>query len=252
MKDSLGRVQSILVLGGDSDIAAATVEAFRVRRTQRAILAGRNIERLEARAAGLRERGMTVETVHFDADDLDSHAQFFEEQFAKDGRIDVVLVAFGVLGDQERGERDAATAVAIGRTNFLGAVSAAVNAGEQLRRQGQGSLVVLSSVAAQRPRRSNFVYGASKAGIDAFSEGLAFALKDQGVQVLTVRPGFVHTKMTEGMKKVPFSTTPEAVAAAIVQGVAKGDELIWVPGIFRFIMIAMKLVPRPIFRKLPL
>lgn len=251
MKDSLGRVHSILVLGGDSDIAAATVEAFRVRRTERAILAGRNVERLEARAAVLRERGMSVETALFDADDVETHAGFFEGMFAK-GRIDVVLVAFGVLGDQGRGERDAAAAVAVGRTNFLGAMSAAVNAGEQLRQHGQGTLVILSSVAAQRPRRSNFVYGASKAGIDAFAEGLAFALKDQGVHVLTVRPGFVKTKMTEGMKKVPFSTTPEAVAAAIVRGVARGDELIWVPKLLRYVMIVMKLVPRPLFRKLPL
>lgn len=250
VKDSLGRVANILVLGGDSDIAAATVAAFAARKTGSAILAGRDTERLEARASVLRAKGMTVETVVFDGDDLDSHADFFDSVFAKAGRIDAVMIAFGVLGDQERGEREAATAVAVAKTNFLGAVSAAVNAGEKLRQQGQGTLIVLSSVAAQRPRRSNFVYGASKAGIDAFAEGLAFALKDQGVQVLTVRPGFVKTKMTSHMRNAPFATTPEAVGAAIVQAVAKGDELIWVPGKMRFVMMIMKLVPRPIFRRL--
>ena len=250
MKDSLGRVRNVLVLGGDSDIAIATVEAFGKRGTRQFILAGRDTGRLAERANTLRSHGYQVDITVFDADDVDHHDDFFAAVFRRFERIDVVLLAFGVLGDQAAGERDGSTAVAVARTNYLGAISAAVNAGEQLRKQGQGALVVLSSVAGQRPRRSNFVYGSTKAGLDAFAEGLAFALKGEGVQVLTVRPGFVKTKMTAGLKSPPFATTPEAVGDAIVRAVASGDELIWVPGILRYVMIAMKLVPRPIFRRL--
>jgi decaprenylphospho-beta-D-erythro-pentofuranosid-2-ulose 2-reductase len=251
LKDGLGRVRSVLVLGGDSDIAVATTRSLIARGARDIALAGRNLEHLAARAAQLRDAGAErVETALFDADAVESHGRFFEAVFAELGHVDVVLLAFGVLGMQDEAERDATAAVAVVRTNFLGATSAAIHAAERLRKQGQGTLVVFSSVAAQRPRRSNFVYGASKAGLDALSEGLAFALRDQGVQVLTVRPGFVTTKMTAGMHRAPFSTTPEKVAEATVAAIASGAELIWVPGILRHVMWAMKLVPRPIFRRL--
>lgn len=253
MRDGLGGTRSLLLLGGDSDIGNAAAKALIRGRTRDVLLAGRNVERLEARAKVLREAGATrVEVAHFDADDVDSHEAFFEEAFSRFERFDVVLLAFGVLGDQAEAERTAASTVAVVRTNYLGAASAAVHAAERLRRQGQGTLVVLSSVAAQRPRRSNFVYGSTKAGLDALAEGLAFALKPEGVQVLTVRPGFVETQMTAGLKRAPFSTTPEAVGAAIAGAVARGDELIWAPGRLRYVMMVMKLVPRPIFRRLKL
>ncbi len=251
MKDGLGRVQSVLVLGGDSDIGAAIAEELVRRGTREVVLAGRHLDRLELRANTVRSLGATrVETVSFDADDVESHDGFFDAVFTAAGRIDVVVVAFGVLGDQAAGERDAATAVRVLRTNFLGAASAMIHAGEKLRAQGQGTVVLLSSVAAQRPRRSNFIYGSSKAGIDALAEGLAFTLKEQGVQVLTVRPGTVKTKMTAGLKKAPFLTTPEKVAVSTADAIAKGNELVWSPRIWRYVMWALKFIPRPIFRKL--
>jgi decaprenylphospho-beta-D-erythro-pentofuranosid-2-ulose 2-reductase len=119
-----------------------------------------------------------------------------------------------------------------------------------MRQQGQGTIVLLSSTAGQRPRRSIYVYGASKAGVDALAEGMAFTLRDQGVQVLTVRPGFVNTKMTAGLKPAPLSTTPGAVAEATVNAMVAGKELIWVPWSMRYVMIILKLIPRPIFRRL--
>ncbi len=251
MKDGLGNVRSVIALGGDSDIANAIVRALIARGARDVVLAGRNLPNLEGRAEQLRLAGAErVEALLFDADLVESHDAFFEDAFAKLGHVDVVLLAFGVLGEQEVAEHDARAAVAIARTNYLGATSAAVHAAERLRKQGQGTLVILSSVAAQRPRRSNFVYGSSKAGIDALGEGLAFALRDEGVQVLTVRPGFVTTKMTAGLRQAPFTTTPAKVADATVDAMARGAELIWVPGILRYVMWAMKLVPRPIFRRL--
>jgi decaprenylphospho-beta-D-erythro-pentofuranosid-2-ulose 2-reductase len=253
MRDGLGGTRSLLVLGGDSDIGNATAKALIAGHTREVLLAGRNLDRLEVRAKALREAGATrVEVAAFDADDVDSHEAFFAETFGRFERFDVVLLAFGVLGEQAAVERDPSATVAVARTNYLGAASVAVHAAERLRRQGQGTLVVLSSVAAQRPRRSNFVYGSTKAGLDALCEGLAFALKPEGVQVLTVRPGFVDTQMTAGLKRVPFSTTPEAVGAAIVKAIARGDELIWTPRKLRYVMMVLKLVPRPIFRRLKL
>lgn len=251
MKDGLGRVQSVLVLGGDSDIAAATAELLVRHGAREVALAGRHLDRLGERAEKLRTLGATrVDTLAFDADDIDSHAAFFDGAFGSFDRFDVVLVAFGLLGDQEGGEHDPALALSVLRTNFLGAASALLQAGERMRKQGQGTVVLLSSVAAQRPRRSNFIYGSSKAGVDALAEGLAFALREQGVQVLTVRPGMVKTKMTTGMKRAPLMTTPEVVAQGIVKAIAANKELVWVPGTWRYIMWVLKLVPRPIFRRL--
>jgi len=106
-------------------------------------------------------------------------------------------------------------------------------------------------VAGERVRRSNFVYGSSKAGIDGYYQGLATALADSGVQVTIVRPGFVHTKMTAGHKAAPLSTTPEKVADATVKGIARGSDVVWVPGLLRFVMMVLRHVPTPVFRRLP-
>jgi decaprenylphospho-beta-D-erythro-pentofuranosid-2-ulose 2-reductase len=120
-----------------------------------------------------------------------------------------------------------------------------------MRQQGHGVVVALSSVAGERPRASNFVYGSTKAGLDAFYSGLADSLVGSGVSVLVVRPGFVHSKMTEGLAAAPLATTPEAVAEAIVGGVRSGRHTVWVPGAMRFVMSGLRHLPRAVFRKLP-
>jgi decaprenylphospho-beta-D-erythro-pentofuranosid-2-ulose 2-reductase len=253
MKDGLGRVQRLLVLGGNSDIGFAIAERLVRQGTRDIVLAGRHAEGLEARAAALRTAGATrVETAAFDADATGTHDTFLEDVFGRFDGFDAALIAFGVLGDQSEGEREGAAAVAVAQTNYVGAASLLVRGGERMRRAGQGTIVVLSSVAAQRPRRSNFVYGASKAGIDALAEGMAFALRSEGVQVLTVRPGFVKTKMTAGMRAAPFAATPEDVAAATADAIAAGRELIWVPGKLRYVMWVIQLLPRAVIRRLKL
>jgi decaprenylphospho-beta-D-erythro-pentofuranosid-2-ulose 2-reductase len=253
MRDALGSPQSVLVLGGTSDIGRATAKALVARRARTVILAGRRPEALEGAAAELREAGADrVETVSFDADDTASHARFAEDVFTRFGDIDVVLVAFGVLGDQARAESNPDEAVAVLTTNFVGAASVGLHVSHQLRRQGHGVIVLLSSVAGQRARRSNFVYGSSKAGVDAFYTGLGDSLVGTGVSVLVVRPGFVHTKMTEGMKPAPGSTSPEKVAEAIVGALESGAEEIWAPPPLRAVMFVLRHLPRPVFRRLPL
>src|SRR5204863_3884748 len=166
-------------------IGLATARELVADRARTVILAGRKPDRLEAAAEDLRRRGATtVDVVEFDGDDLQSHPAFADRVFDRPGDIDVVVVAFGVLGDQALAERDPGAAAAILQTNMVGPVSVLIAVTERLRAQGHGSIVVLSSVAGERARRSNYVYGASKAGLDAFSQGLGDRLAGTGVHVM--------------------------------------------------------------------
>lgn len=251
MKDAFGLPQSLLVLGGTSEIALATARRLVARRTRVVWLAGRPSPALETAAEQLRAVGADVHTVAFDALDPDSHEAVLGKVFAE-GDIDLVLLAFGVLGDQAHDERDPAAAVRVAQTNYTGAVSAALVSARALQTQGHGSLVVLSSVAGERARRANFIYGSSKAGLDVFAQGLGDALYGTGVHVMVVRPGFVRTRMTAGLPQAPLATTPEAVATAIELGLRRRSETVWVPGALRLVMSALRHVPRAVFRRLPL
>lgn len=251
MNDAFGSPQSLLVLGGGSDIGQATARALARRRLRHVLLAARRPESLDPVVSELAALGAEqVQAAAFDADDTASHGAFVEEAFGSCGDIDVVLLAFGVLGDQTEAERDPNAAVAVLRTNFVGAASVGMHVAERLRRQGHGTLVVLSSVAGERARRSNFVYGSSKAGLDAFFQGLGDSLVGSGARVLIVRPGFVHTKMTTGLPAAPFSTTPEEVADVIVKALENGDEQAWAPAKLRLVMSVIRHLPRPLFRRL--
>ena len=252
MQDALGGVQTVLVLGGASEIGLATARRLVDDRATTIVLAGRNADAMAEGAEALRRAGARrVEVTAFDALDRASHAPFVERCWADYGDIDLVLVAFGVLGDQDVAEHDADAALGIIDVNFTGAVSVLIPLIDRMRVQGHGSVAVLSSVAGERARRSNFVYGASKAGLDAFCQGMGDALVGTGVRMMIVRPGFVHSKMTEGLDPAPLSTTPEAVADAIVEGLAKGREIVWVPAALRGVMSGLRHVPRPVFRRLP-
>ncbi|KUN99004.1 decaprenylphospho-beta-D-erythro-pentofuranosid-2-ulose 2-reductase [Streptomyces caeruleatus] len=251
MKDAFGLPQSLLVLGGTSEIALATTRRMIARRTRTVWLAGRPSPALEQSAADLRALGADVHTVAFDALDPESHETVLGKVFAE-GDIDMVLLAFGILGDQAHDEREPMSAVRVAQTNYTGAVSATLISASALQAQGHGSLVVLSSVAAERARRANFIYGSSKAGLDTFTQGLGDALHGTGVHVMLVRPGFVHTKMTAGLEATPLATTPEAVATAIETGLRRRSETVWVPGALSVVMSALRHLPRGLFRRLPI
>jgi decaprenylphospho-beta-D-erythro-pentofuranosid-2-ulose 2-reductase len=253
VRNAVGQNQTVLVLGGSSDIGVAIAERMVRDGSRTVVLAGRRPDAYTDAEQRLRAAGAgQVLRVAFDADDTDSHAKVVDDVVAQVGDLDVAVVAFGVLGDQAVDEHDAASAVAVARTNYLGAVSVLTVLSERVRHQGHGALVVLSSVAGERVRRSNFVYGSTKAGLDGFATGLADALHGSGARVLVVRPGFVRTKMTEGMDDAPLSTTPDAVAEAVVRGLRGTATVVWVPGPLRFVMSALRHVPRPVFRRLPL
>lgn len=252
MKDSLGAPQSLLLLGGTSDIALAVARRLIRARLRRVVLAGRPSPRMESAAESLRSAGAPeVEVVEFDGADVKSHEAALGKVFDA-GDIDVVVLAFGLLGDQAELEENPLSAAELAQVNYVGAMSSGLICANRLKAQGHGSLVVLSSVAGEKARRSNFIYGSTKAGLDAFAQGLGDALHGSGAEVLVVRPGFVKTKMTEGLPDAPLATTPEAVADAIIRGLRKGSATIWVPGAFRYVMMGLKMVPRPIFRKLPI
>ncbi|WP_137993812.1 decaprenylphospho-beta-D-erythro-pentofuranosid-2-ulose 2-reductase [Streptomyces vilmorinianum] len=250
MKDAFGTPQSLLLLGGTSEIGLATARRLIARRTRTVWLAGRPSPDLTAAADSLRALGAEVHTVPFDALDTESHAERLGKVFTE-GDIDMVLLAFGILGDQAHDEADPLAAVRVAQTNYTGAVSAGLVCAAALQAQGHGSLVVLSSVAGERARRANFIYGSSKAGLDAFAQGLGDALYGTGVHVMVVRPGFVRSRMTAGLEEAPLATTPEAVATAIELGLRRRSEAVWVPGALRMVMSALRHVPRPLFRRLP-
>ncbi|WP_226361391.1 decaprenylphospho-beta-D-erythro-pentofuranosid-2-ulose 2-reductase [Pseudonocardia sp. ICBG1142] len=251
MIDAVGNPQSILLLGGASEIGLATVRAFAADRPLRVVLAARTGPRLDAARTELEALGCGVETIEFDARDIETHPEVVKKAFAG-GDIDVAVVAFGLLGDNEKAWTDVDHAVELAQVNYTATVSTGVALAERFRAQGHGSLVAISSVAGERARRSNFVYGSTKAGMDAFYTGLTEALREFGVTVTIVRPGFVHSKMTEGLDAAPLATTPQAVADVIVDAVRTGKELVWAPAPMRFVMSALRHVPRPIFRKLPI
>lgn len=251
MKDALGAPQSVLVLGGTSDIAVATVKQLIGQRTRRVVLAGRNESSLHSVAEELKSVSSNVEvsTAKFDGLDFAAHAGFVDEQFDK-GEFDLVLLAFGLLGNQENDAANPLDAVEVVQANYTGAVSVLLPVAARLKRQGHGTIAVLSSVAGERARAANFIYGSTKSGLDAFCQGLGDSLVDSGVRVMIVRPGFVTTKMTAGMAKKPMSTTADAVATEIVKGLGRGDEIVWAPAKLRYVFMILRHLPRPIFRKL--
>ncbi|MFD4194688.1 SDR family NAD(P)-dependent oxidoreductase, partial [Amycolatopsis thermoflava] len=192
-----------------------------------------------------------VVRVEFDADGVARHREVLDGIVAEHGPLETVVVSFGILGDQERAERDAAHAMAVIHTDYVAHVSILTELANLLRAQGSGQLVVFSSVAGVRVRRANYVYGSAKAGLDGFASGLADALHGSGVRLLLVRPGFVIGRMTEGMSPAPFSSTPEQVATATVRALRRGRGEVWVPPVLRPVFFLIRLLPRAIWRRMP-
>jgi decaprenylphospho-beta-D-erythro-pentofuranosid-2-ulose 2-reductase len=252
MNDAFGRPQCVVVLGGSSDIAAEIVGLLAADRCRSVVLAGRNGPGLARPAARLRGSVARVETVTFDAVETDDVDKAVLRCFDAAGEaVDLVIVAVGELGHQEVDEADPARIVRMLTVNLTWPAAATTAAATRLERQGHGRIVVLSSVAASRVRRSNFVYGAAKAGLDGFAQGLAESLRGTGVSVHIVRPGFVRTKMTAGRPAAPFSVGPDRVAADVVHGLRKGEAVIWSPGALRWVFSALRLLPQAWWRRLP-
>lgn len=252
MLNSLAAPQSLLLLGGTSDIALEIALAYSRRvRGLRVTLAAREGRSRVAAAERLRAAGCIVDVLDLDARTPEAHARCVTEA-AEGGDIDIAVVAYGILGDNERAWQDVEAGLDLARVNYVGPVATGIALGQQIRRQGHGVVVALSSVAGERPRRSNFVYGSTKAGLDAFYTGLGEALREDGGRVLVVRPGFVRSKMTAGLAPAPLSVTPRQVADAVLAAVDRGAEETWVPSTMRVVMSVLRHLPRPVFRRLPI
>src|SRR5580693_88958 len=257
--DAVGNPQAVLLLGGTSEIGLAICARYLQNARARILLAampedpGRDDAVAQMEAAGAR----SVELIDFDALDTGSHPKVLDQAFVN-GDIDVAIVAFGVLGDAEELWQNQHKAVQAAEINYTAAVSVGVLLGEKLRAQGFGQIIAMSSAAGERIRRSNFVYGSTKAGLDGFYLGLGEALREFGVRVLVIRPGQVRTSTTiahwkaTGAKEAPLTVDKEYVANLAVTAAAKGKELVWAPGAFRYVMMVLRHIPRPIFRKLPI
>ncbi|HZA12202.1 decaprenylphospho-beta-D-erythro-pentofuranosid-2-ulose 2-reductase [Mycobacterium sp.] len=253
MLDAVGSPQTILLLGGTSEIGLAICERYLRTAPARIVLAclpddpGRDDAVKQMKAAGAR----AVEMIDFDALDTGDHPKVIDEAFAG-GDVDVAIVAFGLLGDAEELWQNQAKAVQIAEINYTAAVSVGVLVGEKMRAQGFGQIIAMSTVAGERVRRSNFVYGSTKAGLDGFYLGLGEALREYGVRVLVIRPGQVRTRMSAHIKEAPLTVNKEDVAELAVTAAAKGKELVWAPPTFRYVMMVLRHIPRPIFRRLPI
>ncbi|WP_280396649.1 decaprenylphospho-beta-D-erythro-pentofuranosid-2-ulose 2-reductase [Nocardia carnea] len=258
MINAVGNPQTILLFGGTSEIGLAICAEYLKKGPARVILATlpgdplRDTAVAQMKASGAGE----VDVIDFDALDTAAHGEVVEKAWAG-GDIDVAIVAFGLLGNAEELWQNQAKAVQIAQINYTAAVSVGVLVGEKMKAQGFGRIIAMSSAAGERVRRSNFVYGSTKAGLDGFYLGLGEALRPFGPRVLVIRPGQVRTTTTiehwkaTGAKEAPFTVDKEEVAALAVAASEKGKELIWAPGAFRYVMMILRHIPRPIFRKLP-
>lgn len=240
----------VVIFGGRSEIGIEL--ATRLAPGATVVLAARRAGELTEQIAAVSAAGAAaVHVAEFDADALDSHGPLVDAIIAAHGPIGTAVLAFGILGDQARAEKDAAHAAAIVHTDFVAQVSLLTVLSTTMQAAGAGRVVVFSSVAGVRARRANYVYGSAKMGLDGFAAGLTDALHGTGVQVLLVRPGFVIGRMTEGMSPAPLSSTPQQVADATARALRRGRGAVWVPAPLGLLAFAFRMTPRFIWRRLP-
>jgi decaprenylphospho-beta-D-erythro-pentofuranosid-2-ulose 2-reductase len=247
--DSSGR--RVVVVGGTSEIALAIVRELQSSAPREVVLIGRDPRGLQSAVEGLIAAGCpSVSALELDALQTESHERIVGEAFDRLGGVDIAILAVGVLGERGGLPDDVGGAIEVLQVNVVGAGSLLIQLARRLRERGGGALVVLSSVAAERPRRGNVVYGASKSGLDSLAQGLGDALYEDGVRVLVVRPGFVHTRMTRGLDPAPLATTAEGVAAAVIRGLERGAHTVWAPPRLRWLMLTARMLPRAVFRRM--
>jgi decaprenylphospho-beta-D-erythro-pentofuranosid-2-ulose 2-reductase len=252
MIDATGMPQTAVVIGGSSDIARATMSILARRRLVSVVLGGRTPADLEQAAAELVRLGVKeAHCLPLDLTDPASLQPFADDSAAKLGNIDLVLMAAGLLGEADLTTLDPVRVAEMGAANFSGPAALLIAFAKLMKAQGCGRIVILSSVAGVRVRKANFVYGATKAGLDGFGLGLADVLAGSGVKVTVVRPGYVRTKMTADVPEAPMAVEPPAVAEAIVRGMEKGSEVVWVPPALQAVFAVFQLLPKAIWRRLP-
>ena len=241
----------VLILGANSDVAQALARKFAQKERARLTLASRDLELLEKQGRDLEIRfQVKARPVYFDATDFASHAAFYQ---SLDPKPDVVVVAFGYLGEQKRAQEDFTEAQRIFAINFLGAASILEIVARDFEARGHGAIIGLSSVAGERGRQSNYFYGAAKGALALYLGGLRNRLHPRGVQVLTVLPGFMATKMTEHLDLPErLLATPEEAAGDVYRAYKARKEIVYTRGLWKWIMWVLKAIPEKVFKRLKL
>lgn len=246
----MSQAKRVIVLGALSAVGEAVCRLYAAEGAQ-LMLAGRSGARLDQVAADLRVRGAAdVLTEALDLDAAASPAASFAAMADRLGGVDHVLIAYGALGDQAQGETDEAHARAVLSVNFTSAALWCLAAASVLERQGSGSLVAIGSVAGDRGRQSNYLYGAAKGGLGVLMQGLAHRLAKSGARAVVVKPGFIDSPMTAHLAKGgPLWASPEAVAQIVRKAADKGGPVVYAPWFWKFILLIIRVVPAPIFHK---
>jgi len=245
-------MENVLILGATSGIAQAIARQLAARGVN-LILAGRSVEELDRLAGDLRVRfNCSVMTKKYDAVPIDAHQAFYESCKASVGRLDGVILCYGYMGDQRKAQNDGLHAKEVIDVNFTSCVSILHVIANDFEQRGSGFICAISSVAGDRGRQSNYVYGSSKGALSLFLQGLRNRLAKSGVSVLTVKPGFVDTRMTYGQSGLFLVAKPEKVAADIIRAIEKKKNVLYTPFFWRWIMLIIKLIPESLFKKLSL
>ena len=253
MKNGLGHPQNIVMFGGTSDIGLAVVRRLVKATTRTVVLASRDTAAAATAAGDIGGReGTDLLHVEWDATDVGSAEAVVERVVAAAGDIDIAVIAAGILDEETDVLEDRSGIPAMAAVNFTSPMIVMAALAARMREQGYGRIILLSSVAGVRPRRSNPGYGATKAGIDGFALALDHRLEGSGADIMVVRPGFVATRMTDGMRPAPFSATADDVARAVEAAMNGSRTVVWVPGILRFVFGVLRLLPQPLWRRLPL
>jgi decaprenylphospho-beta-D-erythro-pentofuranosid-2-ulose 2-reductase len=245
-------VKKILIIGASSAIAEAAARIW-AQRGDQLFLVARNEERLNTLAADLRIRG-AAQAIGFamDANELERHASMLDAAYAGLGGLDTVLIAHGTLSNQKACEASVELMVSEVKTNAVSVMALLTLIANRFEAQRSGRIGIISSVAGDRGRASNYVYGSAKAMVTAFTSGLRQRLHRSNVSVTTIKPGFVDTPMTAALKKGALWAKPDTVAAQIVKAMDDGKSEVYVPGFWRWIMTIIVLIPNQIFKKIQL
>jgi short-subunit dehydrogenase len=245
-------MRRVLIIGATSAIAEATARLLATKGATFYLVA-RNQDRLQSVADDLRIRsGNKVETTTVDLTDYSAHAGIVEQAQEVLGELDVVLVAHGTLPDQTACEASAEETLRQVKVNALSVISLLTHLASHFSQQGHGTIAVISSVAGDRGRQSNYVYGSAKAAVTIFLQGLRNRLHRSGVHVMTVKPGFVDTPMTREFQKGALWASPDQIAQGIVRGIERHKDVVYLPGFWRIIMRIIREIPEPIFKRLSL
>lgn len=245
-------MEKVLIIGATSAIAEETARLYAKQGAALALVA-RNSERLQTLCADLPIRGAAAAHAYsMDVNDTDSHKGILDQAQAALGGLDVVLIAHGTLPDQKACEQDVGLALREFNTNAVSTIALLTDLANRMESQGRGSIAVISSVAGDRGRQSNYLYGSAKAALSIFLQGLRNRLQASGVQVLTIKPGFVDSPMTANFKKGLLWVKPAVIAKGIVKAIRKKKDVVYLPFFWRWIMLIIKSIPEKMFKRMSL